>query len=120
MINLGISNQPLEIVLMKLSVGFFLPKGMYPSLSIGGHLKINTWHSFRSIELVKASRENFLAFVDHIGQFFAFQAVCLLFAKEFSKQSIIFEISKLYWCKRSPKTNLSQVFVTVVFSDTVF
>ena len=54
---------------MKLSVGFFLPKGMYPSLSIGGHLKINTWHSFRSIELVKASRENFLAFVDHIGQF---------------------------------------------------
>ena len=46
---------------------------------------------------------------------FAFQAVCLLFAKEFSKQSIIFEISKLNWCKRLTKNKLVTIFCNSCF-----
>ena len=36
--------------------------------------------------------------------------MCLLFAKEFSKQSIILEISKLNWCKRLTKNKLVTIF----------
>ena len=96
------------------TAGLFFPEEIYPSVSC----KLNWWERLIKKKLVTSfsnMSQIFLAFVDHIWEFLALQAVCLFLPKELSQQSVFFDIAKqpfgivfatLYWCKRLTRNKL--------------
>ena len=76
----------------------FFPEEIYPSVSC----KLNWWKRLIKKKLVTSfcnscfsnMSQIFLAFVDHIWEFLALQAVCLFLPKELSQQSVFFDIAK--------------------------